>query len=102
MGLRLQELEARANPFEGDACDLTDSLSRLLVFLFPRCGIVVMNNAEKVFDVSLVLNGWGGAPNEPASQPSDPPREDAPPPSPANPAASDAPLLDAYSNAVVT
>jgi len=53
------------------------------------------------FNVSPVLNGWGEATDEPSSQPAGQTgqaREDARPTNPTN----DAPLLDAYSNAVVT
>jgi S1-C subfamily serine protease len=60
-----------------------------------------MKITETNFNVSPVLNGWGEATDEPSSQPSGQSgqaREDARPTSPTN----DAPLLDAYSNAVVT
>ncbi len=49
-----------------------------------------MKVEEKVFEVSPVLDGWGKATDEPK-----PAREDARP-------TNDAPLLDAYSNAVTT
>jgi len=60
-----------------------------------------MKTTETSFNVSPVLNGWGEATDEPSSQPSGPSgqaREDARPTNPTN----DGPLLDAYSNAVVT
>jgi S1-C subfamily serine protease len=60
-----------------------------------------MKTTETNFNVSPVLNGWGEATDEPSSQPSGQSgqaREDARPTNPTN----DGPLLDAYSNAVVT
>lgn len=60
-----------------------------------------MKTTERDFNLSPVLNGWGEATDEPSSQPSGQSgqaREDARPTNPTN----DAPLLDAYSNAVTT